>query len=68
MRKPTLCIGSAALAVVAGLAATHAAAQDAADAAGDETARGREIIVTAQKRASACSRASRARGAWCCAA
>ena len=50
MRKPTLRIGSAALAVVAGLAATHAAAQDAADAAGDETARGREIIVTAQKR------------------
>jgi outer membrane receptor protein involved in Fe transport len=51
MRKPTLRIGSAALALVAGLAATHASAQGAPDVeAEDETARGAEIVVTAQKR------------------
>ncbi len=47
MRKYALRIGSAALAVAAGLAAAQASAQDAAAAAND----GEIIIVTAQKRA-----------------
>jgi outer membrane receptor protein involved in Fe transport len=50
MRKPTLRIGSAALALVAGLAATHASAQDRQAAGAQENERGDEIIVTAQKR------------------
>jgi outer membrane receptor protein involved in Fe transport len=50
MRKPALRIGSAALALVAGLAATHAAAQEGQAAGAQENERGDEIIVTAQKR------------------
>lgn len=51
MRKPGLRIGSAALALVTGLAATHVSAQGGQDASvREQTGRGTEIIVTAQKR------------------
>lgn len=48
MNKPVLRIGSAMLALVAGLAAGQAAAEEAS--ATDAVARGEEIIVTAEKR------------------